>query len=183
MLAPMPAFPTQLDTARLVLRPIAATDAEQAFREYAADPLVTRYLTWAPYQHAASCVGFFAHLARRHAAGEIGSYAITLRADGRMIGAFDIRADAATRVNFGYVLGRAHWRQGLMTEALTAVLDWALNDPDIWRIWAVTDIDNTASARTMEKAGMAREGLLRRWVMHPNIAAEPRDCICFARVR
>ena len=179
----MPAFPTQLDTARLVLRPIAATDAEQAFREYAADPLVTRYLTWAPYQHAASCVGFFAHLARRHAAGEIGSYAITLRADGRMIGAFDIRADAATRVNFGYVLGRAHWRQGLMTEALTAVLDWALNDPDIWRIWAVTDIDNTASARTMEKAGMAREGVLRRWVMHPNIAAEPRDCICYARVR
>jgi hypothetical protein len=28
-----------------------------------------------------------------------------------------------------------------------------------------------------------REGLLRRWLLHPNISDEPRDCYSYARVR
>ena len=32
--------------------------------------------------------------------------------------------------------------------------------PEIFRIWAVCDVDNPASARVMEKAGMQREGRL-----------------------
>jgi hypothetical protein len=35
----------------------------------------------------------------------------------------------------------------------------------------------------MEKAGLGREGLLRRWSVHPNLGDEPRDCLSFARVR
>jgi hypothetical protein len=27
------------------------------------------------------------------------------------------------------------------------------------------------------------EGLLRRWLMHPNISDEPRDCFIYARTR
>jgi RimJ/RimL family protein N-acetyltransferase len=44
-------------------------------------------------------------------------------------------------------------------------------------------VENIASARVMEKAGMAREGLLRRYVVHPNISAEPRDAYLYAVVR
>jgi RimJ/RimL family protein N-acetyltransferase len=50
-------------------------------------------------------------------------------------------------------------------------------------VWAVTDVDNHASARVLEKIGMQREGLLRRWLVHPSLSPEPRDCWCFARVR
>jgi ribosomal-protein-alanine N-acetyltransferase len=32
----------------------------------------------------------------------------------------------------------------------------------------------------MEKAGMTREGVLRRWSVHPNISAEPRDSYCYS---
>ena len=53
----------------------------------------------------------------------------------------------------------------------------------IWRLGAVCDIDNRASARVMEKAGMQREGILRRWMLHPNISAEPRDCFSYATTR
>src|SRR5207248_6686005 len=35
----------------------------------------------------------------------------------------------------------------------------------------------------LEKAGFVREGLLRRWQLHPNISDEPRDCYSYARVR
>ena len=177
-------FPPYFITDRLVLRPIAETDAAAAFAEYAADPLVTRYLTWVPHDSEQSCAAFFAEHAMRAADGTLGAYAITLRDNGRLIGAFDLRSDAARhRVDFGYVLGRAHWRQGYMSEALTHVVGWTLEQSAIYCIWAVTDVENIASARTMEKAGLVREGVLRRWIVHPNLGPEPRDCFCYARVR
>jgi RimJ/RimL family protein N-acetyltransferase len=81
------------------------------------------------------------------------------------------------------VLAAAHWRRGLMTEALTEVIGWAMRQPAIWRIGAVCNVDNRASARVMEKAGMQCEGILRRWLLHPNISAEPRDCFSYTRTR
>ena len=53
-----------------------------------------------------------------------------------------------------------------MTEALGEVVRWALDRDDIWRIGDVCDVENLASARVMGKAGMTREGLLRRWIIH-----------------
>ena len=51
------------------------------------------------------------------------------------------------------------------------------------RISAVCDVDNIGSARAMEKAGLVREGLLRRLMIHPNVSDEPRDCFGYAIVR
>ena len=70
-----------------------------------------------------------------------------------------------------------------MTEVLTDIVNWALQQPPIFRIGAVCDVENLASARVMEKAGLVREGLLRRWLMHPNVSDEPRDCLSYALVR
>ena len=70
-----------------------------------------------------------------------------------------------------------------MTEALLEVVDWAMRQDSIWRIGAVCDIENPASARVMEKAGLRREGILRRWIIHPNIGSEPRDCFSYAKIR
>jgi RimJ/RimL family protein N-acetyltransferase len=58
-----------------------------------------------------------------------------------------------------------------------------MGQPSVFRIGAFCDVDNVASARVMEKSGLVREGLLRRWLMHPNISDEPRDCFSYARVR
>jgi ribosomal-protein-alanine N-acetyltransferase len=70
-----------------------------------------------------------------------------------------------------------------MTEVLAEVVTWALKQPSVFRISAVCDVENIGSARVMEKAGLVREGLLRRWLMHPNVSDEPRDCFSYARVR
>jgi ribosomal-protein-alanine N-acetyltransferase len=47
----------------------------------------------------------------------------------------------------------------------------------------VCDVENIGSARVMEKSGLVREGLLRRYLVHPSISKEPRDCFSYARVR
>jgi RimJ/RimL family protein N-acetyltransferase len=43
--------------------------------------------------------------------------------------------------------------------------------------------EHAASVRVMEKAGLAREALLRRWHVFPNLGPDPRDCIVCAKVR
>jgi ribosomal-protein-alanine N-acetyltransferase len=35
----------------------------------------------------------------------------------------------------------------------------------------------------MEKAGMTKEGVLRRWSVHPNISEEPRDSYCYSIIK
>src|SRR5690242_18629313 len=77
----------------------------------------------------------------------------------------------------------SQWRQGMMTEVLTEVAGWALRQPWLFRIGAVCDVENIGSAHVLEKSGFVREGLLRRWLLHPNVSDEPRDCYSYARVR
>ena len=60
-----------------------------------------------------------------------------------------------------------------MTEALTEIVRWALAQPAIFRIGAVCDVENVRSARVMEKAGLIREGVLRRFLIHPASIASP----------
>jgi len=84
---------------------------------------------------------------------------------------------------FGYVLGRAHWGKRLMPEALSYLVNWSMDQPEIFRAWAFCDVENPASARVMEKAGMTREGVLRRWHVCPSIGPEPRNCIVCAKVK
>ena len=70
-----------------------------------------------------------------------------------------------------------------MTEALRSLVEWALAQPGVWRVWSFCDAENRASARVMEKAGLAFEAVLGRWAAHPNLSPEPRDCRVYARLR
>jgi RimJ/RimL family protein N-acetyltransferase len=175
-------FPNAFATTRLILRPISPADAAPIFDTYAQDPEVTRYMTWRPHRslaeteaYVARCLAAPSHLSR--------TYVLVGRRDEGIRGAFALRQPGSYRLGYGYVLARQWWGHGLMTEALVGVAHWALNRDDIWRIGDVCDVENRASARVMEKAGMTREGLLQRWIIHPNVSAEPRDCFSFAKVR
>ncbi len=83
----------------------------------------------------------------------------------------------------GYVLARRAWGQGLMAEALRPIVEWALAQPPIFRVWATCDVENRRSARVLEKVGMEFEGTLRRYVLHPNVSDEPRDALLYARTK
>ena len=175
--------PATIATARLRLRSPVIEDAEAIFATYAQDAEVTRYLSFRPHQTPSDTREFLRRCAAGWAAADGPfTWIIILREDGRLAGAIDIRPQGS-RVELGYVLGRAYWGRGLMTEVVGAVSDWALAQPDVHRVRAVCDVDNRASARVLEKAGMEREGRLRRWMSHPNVCTTPRDCWCYARVK
>lgn len=173
-------FADALETARLVLRPMQEEDAQAIFDAYGQDSEVTRYLTWRSVERIEQTCSFVQMSLQSQTSR---SYMLTPKTSGELIGSFDLRKTGHGRLEFGYVLARPHWGKGLMTETLSRVVDWALSQPSIWRIGAVADIDNVGSMRVMEKAGLQREGVLRRWLVHPNVDEAPRDCVSFARTR
>ena len=87
------------------------------------------------------------------------------------------------KASLGYVLAKQFWGQGYMSEAVRAWTDWMLAQPEIWRVWTVTHVDNPASRRVLEKAGFKLEGILRRWERLQNISPEPQDCHCLSRLK
>jgi len=175
--------PAELLTARLRLRKPTLADANPLFRAYATDEEVVRFLIWTPHRSVTDTRDYLKHCLGEWSTGNSFPYVIeSLDSQSGPIGMIDLRK-RPHGMDFGYVLARSHWGQGFMSEALTAVVDWSLDQPDIWRASAICDVDNGASARVMEKAGMSFEGILRRYFVHPNVADEPRDCRMYAKVR
>ncbi len=177
--------PESIETPRLRLRkPIAPDDASRIFMAYAGDPQVTHFLTWRPHRSAEEGLPILrARLACWEDAKEF-SWVITTRSGAEVIGMVTAIPDRSPwRFSLGYVLGRAFWNRGFMTEALVGVIGTLLAMPGVCRVSAVADEENFASMRVLEKAGMKREGLLQRWSLHPAISDVPRACWLFAKVR
>ena len=173
--------PETLATDRLVLRLPALSDAEAIF-EYGSDPEVARYMDWPMHETVGTVVEHLRTCAPRWESGEEFYWVITARPDDRAIGGISVRVRGHA-ADFGYVLNRRYWRQGIATEASRAVVEWAFTLASVHRVWATCDVDNIASARVLEKAGLSREGILRCWAVRPNLSPQPRDAYVYAKVR
>lgn len=156
-------------------------DALHIFEAYAQDPEVARYMTWPPHTNVETTMRFVAFCLDNWERQAAFPWVIVARDSGTLVGMVEARIRVPA-IDVGYVLARPYWGKGLMTEAVRSVVDWALAQPGVYRVWATCDIDNERSARVLERVGMQREGILRRWIMHPNISDEARDCYCYARV-
>ena len=174
--------PKTLKTDRLRLRKAKLADAEAIFRQYAQDPEVTKFVSWRAHADIEETREYVHMCLLAWDIGKAFHWIIERNDDKQLIGMMIARV-AGEKWELGYVLARPYWGQGYMTEALKGLIAWALKQKEIYRIWAVCDVDNLASARCMEKAGMEREGILRRWSVHPNISPEPRDSCCYAIVK
>lgn len=175
--------PAHFSTERLRLRKPELDDARQLFQSYTSDSEVVRFLTWQAHETEDDTLSYLRQCCKEWDNGTSYPYVIELSNEPlKPIGMIDIRLKSQ-RVEFGYVLARKYWGLGYMTEALSMLADWSLDQADIWRASAFCDVENPASARVMEKAGMTFEGVLRRYFVHPNVSSDPRDCRMYARVR
>ena len=91
-------------------------------------------------------------------------WAIELKALGQPIGSIAAVShnDAAELVHIGYALGRPWWGQGIMTEALQAVMDFFFDSVGVNRVESRHDPRNPGSGMVMKKCGMQYEGTLRQ---------------------
>ena len=173
--------PDSLVTERLVLRKPRPGDAPLIFAAYAQDPEVTRYLTFRPHRELSDTHEVVDRFLENWGSGKSYCWLIFRREDNELIGAISAREDQG--INLGYLIARPYWRRGFMSEAVSAVVEWAFGQPEVFRVWAVCDLENEASAQLLEKSGFHQEGILRNWSLHPNISDIPRDCYCYAKTR
>lgn len=163
---------------RVTLRAPRLDDADALFERVASDPAVTRYLSWTPHPDVDETRRVITALFN---VGVERTWLIELRNGVGPVGLCGWRRPQRHAVEIGYCLGRQWWGQKIMSEALQLVIDEAQTDPAVYRVWAVCHVDNTASARLLERSGLAFEGRLVRYGMFPNISAEPQDVMMFAK--
>jgi RimJ/RimL family protein N-acetyltransferase len=161
-----------LKTKRLVLRQLIVEDAEELFKTLS-DDAVMRYWSSGPHQNVNETISYIAWNADADA--EHKCWAVT--SDGaRAMGWVILLPHRKDSFELGYILGRQHWRQGYLSEAAEAVLDYAFLELAARRVMADTDPENHASIRLLEKLGFQKEGHLRcEWETHIGI----RDSLIF----
>ncbi len=139
-----------LRTKRLELRPQALEDARAIFQSFASDPRVTKYMDWLPAQVFDSAVESerYLNLASDIADGKRIAWVIRRLDEARLCGKIELRIDCDNG-DIGYVLGATHWGQGIMTEAVTAVLSFARR-LGLRSVTGTCDPDNNASVRVFE---------------------------------
>jgi RimJ/RimL family protein N-acetyltransferase len=175
--------PETFTTERLYARRARVEDAPASFQAYASDPEVTRFLSWKPHEQVETLADFLRGMVAAWDSGKGPfTWTLLLRNTDDVVGSIGFTPTDGKAL-FGYVLTKKLWGQGLVAEALGWLVDWTLAQPEIFRAYAFCDAENPASARVMEKAGMVREGILRRWHACPTIGPDLRDCIICAKTK
>jgi [ribosomal protein S5]-alanine N-acetyltransferase len=162
----VPGEPPELVTERLQLRGLRPGDAE-AMYEYATDPEFLTHVVFTPPQSLDDERAAVAEMIASNAAGTAVSWGIVLRGQDKVVGTCGFTAIGArhARAELGYGLRRDLWGKGLMPEAVRAVVRYGFEKLGLNRIDARCFVENAASARVMEKAGMTFEGVLREQIL------------------
>lgn len=159
----MATYPS-FETKRFVLRPLATGDAEAVF-SFFSDPVTAAFTGREPYTKLEQGEKKVANDLQFIAEGSAFAWAITHRGDAgdRAIGVVSLFHFSRPNrdVEIGYVLSRAEWSAGVMTECMPPVLRFAFESLEVHRVDAHIDARNTASIRLVERCGFVREGALR----------------------
>lgn len=164
-----------LNSERLVLRPLAESDAE-AMHHFFSDEEAMRYWSSGPHETLAETQAYV----RTNATDpKYLTWAIT-EDGGEALGWVCLIPGREGVAEIGYNLRRSHWRKGYVREAVAAVIDHGFNALGLRRISADTDPDNLGSNALLEKLGFQREGYLREeWTTHLGV----RDSIIWGMLK
>lgn len=176
-------FPEEVETERLRLRWPTEADAEEIFARYASDPEVTRYMLWQPHQTVEDTLAFLRQWDNDPVVAGGQRWLLRKKTTGLLLGMIGCRRIEPHILQFGYCLARDSWGQGYATEATRAMVSHWIALPEIERVQALCDPTNVASAKVLERSGLAYEGTLRRYVVSPNFSNEARDARLYAVVK
>jgi ribosomal-protein-alanine N-acetyltransferase len=156
-------FP-QLETRNLILRRIQVTDSNAIFR-ILADDEVTKYYDDATFTDVSQASDQIEAWENGFINRRCIRWGIARKDDLVVIGSCGYYGFHTwhMRAAIGYELARAFWRQGIMTEALDAIINLGFREMGLNRIEAVVMPENSASIKLLEKLGFRNEGLLKEY--------------------
>ncbi len=149
-----------LETHRLILRPLALSDAQDMF-DMNKNPEVHKYLWQTPEEKIDESIKVIEYVQKQYAENNIGRYATILKETGEFVGWTGIKFvnDHTENGNtnffdYGYRLSEKFWNKGFATEASVFWLDYGFKKMKIDKMNSYTHSENGASNHVLQKAGM-----------------------------
>ena len=150
-----------LTTERLTLRRFTREDAQAMYENWAKDERVTRYLTWEPHRFPEETRQLLEGWCEAY--DDLCIYNWAMELEGEIIGNISVvhLDEQSEYADLGYCMGYAYWNRGLMTEAVSAVIDYLFESVGVNRVGIVHATKNPASGRVAQKCGCTYEGTRR----------------------
>lgn len=159
----------QLETERLILRPVNIEDADDMY-EYSSKEEVVDFVTFPKHESVEdSKEAIKTFFLSRPSKAWPEAFAIVLKENNKMIGTCDFwpLSDEGC-FEMGYVLNPKYWNLGIMSEAGERILDFAFNDYGVRRMELNHIENNYSSQKVALKLGFVYEGTKRKAVNFKN---------------
>lgn len=151
----------RLETKRLILREMRPEDAEAIFALYG-DEEVMRYRDVLTFTRLEEAQHFLEQMRTRCDQGAELHWGITLKGEEQLVGCCGYSWHLGPPFGvLGYDLARLYWKQGIMTEAVQALLRFGFEVRNLHRVEARVRLGNEASMRLLQRLGFQEEGRLR----------------------
>lgn len=153
-----------IETARLLLRQFRMDDVQPMFDNWASDPEVTKFLTWPVHTSVEISRMVLEDWVKSYESKEYYQWAIELKETSAPIGSISVvrQNGRIEEAEIGYCIGKSWWHQGIMSEALSAVINYLFMEIGMNRVAARHDPNNPHSGGVMKKCGMKYEGTTRQ---------------------
>lgn len=158
MLQPLPRELPILLTPRLLLRPLNGQDSADLFAIYG-DPAVMRFVGEPPFPELATVAQMLASVERLLATGVSLEWGLVELGSERLVGTCGLHSFEGDlrQAEVGCMLARHHWGQGLMGEALGALMGFA-RELGLTTLLADIAPENLPSQRLFRRLGFVWQG-------------------------
>jgi ribosomal-protein-alanine N-acetyltransferase len=160
----------KLETKRLILRPPKLSDANDIFEGFS-NLNVLKFIFNIPYPYKLKdTISWIKKHLKYQKKKKIDKYefCLELKNTKKVIGIVGLSINWKNKVaETGSWISEDYWKQGYVTEAKIAVLDFAFNKLKIRKLESATLKENIASKTALKKLGFKKEGLLRKKIISP----------------
>ena len=159
-----------IETERLIMRRISIKDAEFIYKNWASDPLVTRYLTWDSHENIEITKKYAIFKEERYINEYCFDWIVVLKETNKPIGEIEaVKVSKTDRlVEMGDCYGSNYWNKSYATEALKAFIDYMFNEVEVEKIITCHISTNPASGWVMIKVGMNYDSTLKGYAVDKN---------------
>ena len=157
-----------LETKNLILRRLEIKDYKEAFDSWYKDKEVAKYSLWDEHKSSEFTKKIFEIWYKEYQNLDVYRWIIELKKTKEIIGIIDSQSNKYEdygAFEIGYSLSQKYWNNNYMTETITKVIEFFMEDVEANVVYAECMSDNIASERVMQKAGMVKEGILKNRVI------------------
>ena len=160
--------PINIETQRLTFTKLEKTDCENLYEIYS-NQKAMKYWSSLPFTQIKQAKKMIEDSILDWSNGVAISLGIYCKESQKLIGTVNLFNfhEESRRAEIGYMLDPVYWGLGIMTETLTAIIEYLFKDMQFNRLEADIDPKNKKSAILLKNIGFKLEGKLKeRWIVN-----------------